>query len=181
MSEQSSSPPHLQNFWTACMVYYLFCQLTSFECSGGFLHSSLYSSWHPSNCWLSTYGCNQVLVLLHSILSDVFNTNCQVPTSSFGRFGQTRGGWKFWRRGQSGGEWKVEGEEEGGEGGGGGGGEDAGEEEQYDWIGSKSPHAMQLWNSSKCVSPFQMVSTHTSKDEYRLIGNLQGRKRNLNG
>ena len=38
----------------------------------------------------------------------------------------------------------MEREEEGGEGGRGGGGEDAGEEKQYDWIGSKSPHAMQL-------------------------------------
>ena len=74
-----------------------------------------------------------------------FYTNCQVPASSFGRSGQTRGGGKFGRRGRAGGEREVEGEEDGGEGGGGGGGEDAGgEEEQYDWIGGTTKHAMQL-------------------------------------
>ena len=30
---------------------------------GGLLHSSLYSSRHPPNCWLSTYDCDQVLLL----------------------------------------------------------------------------------------------------------------------
>ena len=97
-----------------------------------------------------------------------FYTNCQVPTSSFGRFGRTRGRGKFWRRGRAGGERQVEGGEEG-RGEGGGGGEDArGEEEQHHWvIWGTSAICNAIVNSSKCASPFQMASTHTLKDEYK--------------